>query len=294
MDHAKLRAAVTAYFREQLQRAKERRDRVGPFSPEERAQTEEGLKVLEEGNSEYWHLLGREHAQNDLDDFFRASGLPRNEYAAQTPRVLNEIRLGRIGAHKAILDHVAGLEAYDFSEAQSGMKVAVSPPSALGGTGNEEGAQRAAKAASGSLLSEMFAARQAEADRSEEWGPKLRADYSVWVGLFMELIGDRPIDSYRKADARAFKEVLQELPANRSKYVETAGLGIREAVQAGKKHSLEVISTSTVNKGLGRLQAIWKWADKQLDADLPDIFGPMKVAARGNCEPAWKTDPVAG
>ncbi|MDB2407986.1 site-specific integrase [Jannaschia sp.] len=282
MDHGNLRAAVTAYFREQLQRAKERRDKLGPFSPEERAQTEQGVKLLEEGNSEYWHLLGRENAKKDLDDFFQGSGLPRHEYAAHTPQVLNEIRLGRLGAHRAILEYVTGLEAYDFSEAQSGMQVALPPPAGLDDSGNEEGAQRPLNAPAGPLLSEMFAARQAEADRSKEWGPKLRADYSVWVGLFLELIGDRPIDGYRKADARAFKEVLQELPANRTKYVETQGLGMREAVQAGKKHGLAVISTSTVNKSLGRLQAIWKWADKQLDTDLSDIFGPMKVAARAN------------
>ncbi|MBE0455830.1 MAG: hypothetical protein IBX58_19575 [Roseovarius sp.] len=43
------------------------------------------------------------------------------------------------------------------------------------------------------MLSEMFAARQAEASRSVEWSAKLEADYSVWMGLFLELAGDRPI-----------------------------------------------------------------------------------------------------
>src|SRR6056297_3585027 len=62
MDHAKLRAAVTEYFRGQLLRGKERRNSIGPFRPEEREQTEVGLELLEQGNSEYWHLLGREQA----------------------------------------------------------------------------------------------------------------------------------------------------------------------------------------------------------------------------------------
>jgi hypothetical protein len=282
MDHAKLRAAVTDYFREQLQAGKVRRNSIGPFTPDERERTEEGLKLLEQCNAEYWHLLGRDQARKELNDFFGASGLPRHEYAAHTPEVLNEIRLGRIGAHKAILQHMAGLEVYDFSQAQSGAQATVPPLAATAGTGNEEDAQQPAHAASGPLLSEMFTARHTEANRSAEWSAKLGADYSVWVGLFLELAGDRSILSYRKADARAFKEVLQELPANRTKYAETDGLGPREAVQAGKQHGLAVISTSTVNKGIGRLQAIWKWADKQLDDDLPDIFGPMKVATRGN------------
>lgn len=282
MDHAKLRAAVTDYFREQLQRGKARRNRIGPFTPDEWDKLKFSLELLEEGNSEYWHLLGRDHAQENLDDFFTASGLPRHEYASHTPQVLNEIRLGRIGVHKAILDYMAGLEAYDFSEAQGGALAAVQPISPTSDHQNEKGTQKPLNQASGPTLSEMFAARQAEANRSVEWSAKLEADYSVWVGLFLELTGDRPFANYRKADARAFKEVLQELPANRTKYPETNGLGPREAVQAGKQNGLDVISTSTVNKGLGRLQAIWKWADKQLDDDLPDIFGPMKVATKGN------------
>lgn len=282
MDHAKLRAAVTDYFREQLQRGKARRNSIGPFSPDERERAVDGLKLLEEGNSEYWHLLGRDQAQKELDDFFGASGLPRRKYDDHTPQVLNEIRLGRIGVHKAILDYMAGLEAYDFSEKQGGALATAQPMLLQSDNQNEKGTQQPLQRASVPMLSEMFAGRQAEASRSVEWSAKLEADYSVWVGLFLELAGDRPIANYRKTDARAFKEVLQELPANRTKYPETNGLGPREAVLAGKQHGLEVISTSTVNKGLGRLQAIWKWADKQLDDDLPDIFGPMKVATKGN------------
>lgn len=292
MDHAKLRAAITDYFREQLQRVKAKRNSIGPFTSGEREQAKKSLELLEEGNSEYWQLLGREYAQKNLDDFFATSGLPRHEYASHTPQVLNEIRLGHIGVHKAILDYMAGLEAYDFSEMQGGALATAQPIAATSDHQSEKGTQRPLKVASGPLLSEIFAARQAEATQSVGWSAKLEADYQVWVGLFLELAGDRPIADYRKADARAFKEVLQELPANRTKHPETNGLGPREAVQAGKQHGLDLISTSTVNKGLGRLQAIWKWADKQLDDDLPDIFGPMKIAtnrqARDEADPFTK------
>ena len=282
MDHATLRAAVIDYFSKQLADAKARRVSLGPHSTEERERVLNTVGMLEEGNTEYWQLVGRDHAEHELGQFFDATGLSRDEYWPHAMRVLDEIRKGKIGVAKEILAFSGKLDAYDFSGAQNGAQATVPPPAAPYGAGNDEGAQRPVSAASGPLLSEMFAARQTEANRSVEWSAKLGADYSVWVGLFIELAGDRPISSYRKADARAFKEVLQELPANRTKYAETDGLGPREAVQAGKQHGLAVISTSTVNKGLGRLQAIWKWADKQLDDDLPDIFGPMKVAARGN------------
>lgn len=282
MDHATLRAAVTQYLSEQLTQAKTRRASLGPYKPEQREQVLNTLGMLEEGNSEFWHLVGSEQAKRELGQFFEATGLSREEYWPHVGKVLDEIRKGKIGVAKEILALAGTLDAYDFSGAQSGAQAAALPLSATTDCGNDNAIQRPADRASGPMLSEMFAARQAEAKRSAEWSTKLGADYSVWVGLFLELAGDQLISSYRKADARVFKDVLQELPANRTKYVETDGLGPREAVQAGKQHGLAVISTSTVNKALGRLQAIWKWADKQLDDDLPDIFGPMKVAARGN------------
>ncbi|SEM70878.1 Phage integrase family protein [Roseovarius tolerans] len=282
MDHATLRAAVIDYFQKQLADAKVRRVSLGPYTPKERERVLDTVGMLEEGNIEFWQLVGRDQAEQELGRFFETTGLSRDEFWPHAMRVLDEIRKGKIGAAKEILAFAGTLDGYDFSEAQSGAQAAGSPPAGTGSSGTEQAAQRLANGVSGTLLSDMFAARQAEANRGAEWSAKLCADYSVWVGLFLELAGDRSILSYRKADARAFKEVLQELPVNRTKYVETDGLGPREAVQAGKQHGLAVISTSTVNKALGRLQAIWKWADKQLDDDLPDIFGPMKVAARVN------------
>jgi integrase len=280
MDHAALRAAITDYFRTQLAEAKARRASLGPYTSEQREQVQNSVALLEEGNDDYWRLVGRDCAEQELGRFFDVSGLSRDEYWPHAMQVLNEIRKAKIGAGNEILAFAETLDAYDFSGPQSAGQARVPPPAATYGVGNDKGSQRPANWASDPMLSDIFAARQAEANRSSEWSAKLGADYWVWVGLFIELAGDRPISTYRKADARAFKDVLQELPANRTKYAATEGLGPREAVNAGKQHGLAVISTTTVNKGLGRLQTIWKWADKQLDEDLPDIFGPMKVAAR--------------
>lgn len=127
------------------------------------------------------------------------------------------------------------------------------------------------------VLSELFEQRKAEAERIGDWSVKLRDDYEGWTQLFIELIGDRPITDYKKPDARLFKDLLLQLPSNREKHNYTKGLSANDAIAAGKKHGVACISVSTINKALGRLQATWKWADKQLDEDVPDIFGPMKL-----------------
>ncbi|MGR3760647.1 DUF6538 domain-containing protein [Roseobacteraceae bacterium NS-SX3] len=140
-----------------------------------------------------------------------------------------------------------------------------------------EEASHATAASSGPLLSELFRQRQAEAQRTNEWSTKLADDYETWTNLFIELIGNRPVLDYKKPDARRFKELLMELPSNRNKHELTKGLPALKAIEAAKLHDLSCISVSTINKALGRLQATWNWADKQLDEDVADIFGPMKL-----------------
>lgn len=128
------------------------------------------------------------------------------------------------------------------------------------------------------LLSEIFESRKAVADRTGEWSPKLVDDYVTWTSLFIEVVGDKPILSYRKPDAREFRDLLLDLPSNRHKVNATRGLTAREAVKAAKRLELKRITVSTVNKALSRLQATWNWADGQLDEVVTDIFGPMKLA----------------
>lgn len=141
----------------------------------------------------------------------------------------------------------------------------------------------------GPLLNELFESRKEEAQRTGEWSPKLIDDYQLWTDAFIELQGNRPILDYKKADARAFKELLVGLPSNRNKHALTKGLSLADAAAVAEKHALQTLSVSTINKALGRLQATWKWADRQLDEHIPDIFGAMKLkshtSAREEADP---------
>ena len=62
------------------------------------------------------------------------------------------------------------------------------------------------------------------------WSAKTENDFKHWMKGFIELLGDRPIDTYGKADIRVFKETLMELPANRQKIKETRNLSIHDAL----------------------------------------------------------------
>jgi integrase len=100
------------------------------------------------------------------------------------------------------------------------------------------------------------------------WTPKVLDDHVAWTDLFIEIAGDRPINTYRKEDARAFKSVLMRLPANSRKKPETRGLPARLAAEKAEQLGLEPMSATTVNKGLNRVGAFWNWAEGHFD-DLP-------------------------
>lgn len=282
MNHAELRVAVMEYFRAELQKGKDRRNRVGHFTDAEKESSEAALGLLEQGNAVYWKTMGSEFAREELDRFFQASGFSREEYAECTPQVLDEIRRGRIGAIKAITGYGADLETYDLSEPLSAVQSA-ERPDVKAGRGRAVGRpQRPANSVSGPVLSVLFSERRDEAEKSGDWSPKLQDDYQSWTDLFIELIGDCPILEYRKQDARRFKDILMQLPSNRGKHAQSRGLSPLEAIEAAKTYDLDTLSASTVNKALGRMQSTWRWADKQLDEEVMDIFGPMKLAGKGN------------
>ncbi|SHL14666.1 hypothetical protein SAMN05444414_10629 [Roseovarius marisflavi] len=88
MDHATLRAAVIDYFHKQLADAKARRVSLGPYTPKEREQVLTTVGMLEEGNIEFWQLVGRDQAEQELARFFETAGLPRDEYWPHAMRVL--------------------------------------------------------------------------------------------------------------------------------------------------------------------------------------------------------------
>ncbi len=90
----------------------------------------------------------------------------------------------------------------------------------------------------------------------------------LWAIRFKELVGDRPLEDYTKADARAFKQAVMSLPP---RYVDKEGfkgLSFTKAVEKAKTANIERMSDRNVNKILGFVRAFWNWAAGQYD-DIP-------------------------
>lgn len=105
-------------------------------------------------------------------------------------------------------------------------------------------------------------------------------EYKRAVEMFIQLHGDLPVADIKKSHARSFREALQLVPSVRRGALRTANLP--ELSEWGRTHpEAPKVSSGTVNKQLGAVQAIAGWAHHNgvIPDDVPwaDPFQKMRV-----------------
>jgi integrase len=125
-------------------------------------------------------------------------------------------------------------------------------------------------------LSAAIDAWEAEKARGA-WSPKARNDYMAWVSAFTQVVGDRPLGDYTKDDARAFKSVLLNLPANWRKKREVRDLSILDAAKRAEVLGLDPMSTANLNKAIRRVAAFWTWSEAHFDGVRPSLFKGLSI-----------------
>lgn len=115
------------------------------------------------------------------------------------------------------------------------------------------------------------------------WVAKTEREHRVWMAHFIETVGDRPIDDYAKADARAFRNVLMKTPANWNKLPPLSNIPTLSKA-AEKAHSLNLppMSDSNINKLLGFVGAFWTWAEGIYDEVPSGLFKGLKLKINKN------------
>jgi len=198
-------------------------------------------------------LVRHSYAKGEIDDFFLkeaewvlgwpALGLRLDPKSPSWPLVAREIQASTIRAHEAIKARNEGdvVETPEVPqvEYQSDMPIL-------------------------SVAAEDWAAEKTRTS----WVPKTAREHRVWMSHFIAVAGDRPVDAYTKADARAFKSVLMSLPPNWNKHAALAGLPLDRASERARDLALPPMSDKNVNKLLGYVGSFWSWASDNFD-DVP-------------------------
>jgi integrase len=128
----------------------------------------------------------------------------------------------------------------------------------------------------GETLRAAFAGWEKERDPS----PRTHTEYERAIRLFIEMHGDLPIVQLRRRHALRFREALQDVPQKRKGKLLTAPLP--ELAQWGGEHpEVRKLSSTTVNKLLGGVQAVGLWARDRglIPEDVPwsDPFANMRL-----------------
>lgn len=116
------------------------------------------------------------------------------------------------------------------------------------------------------------------AERSKgRWVPKTKHEHEVWSQHFLDVVGDKHVSSYTKADGRAFKRVLQNLPPNWTKHPQLREMKIGAASARAAELSLAPMSDKNINKIMNFVSAMWKWAAKQYDEVQASPLAGLKI-----------------
>jgi hypothetical protein len=117
---------------------------------------------------------------------------------------------------------------------------------------------------------------------SGSWSPRRKDACEATLALFLEVVGDRPIASYSKADARDFKAVLRVLPPNRTRLKKLRGLDVRDAAKTAQDLGLEPMSLVNANKQLTIIYGLFEWLKAHYEVLTSNPFANAKIATKSN------------
>ncbi len=130
--------------------------------------------------------------------------------------------------------------------------------------------------------SEIMEAWVAEKTRANGgWTPKTAEANRLWTERFIEMVDDKPMGDYAKADAREFKAALLSLPPNWTKTKGFEKLSMKEAAKRAAEMKLKPMAGKNVNKVLGFLRAFWNWSKSNYDDVPSNPFDGLNVKISG-------------
>uniref|UniRef100_A0A832M0W9 Site-specific integrase n=1 Tax=Oscillatoriales cyanobacterium SpSt-402 TaxID=2282168 RepID=A0A832M0W9_9CYAN len=112
-------------------------------------------------------------------------------------------------------------------------------------------------AKSGSDLSEMIEAYIA--DRSPSWAEKTKLEFTCQYKVILNILGNKAVNDFTRADLVACREVLSRLPPNFSKKRDTCNI---TPIELSRTAWPETLKTKSVNSYINLVTSIFNWMHK--------------------------------
>jgi integrase len=116
--------------------------------------------------------------------------------------------------------------------------------------------------------------------RARNRSPRTVQEYEYAIKLFGELHGDMALTAIRKTQVRQFRENLQDVPTKPFRTGRLLRSTLPELAAWGREHpDAPKIGAGTINKLLGALQSIGRWASKEgiVHEEWADPFADMRL-----------------
>jgi len=116
--------------------------------------------------------------------------------------------------------------------------------------------------------------------RARNRSPRTVQEYEYAIKLFGELHGAMPLATMRQTQARQYRRALQDVPIKRFRIGKLLTATLPELAAWGHEHpDAQKIGAGTINKLLGALQSIGRWARKEdlVPEEWADPFADMRL-----------------
>lgn len=110
--------------------------------------------------------------------------------------------------------------------------------------------------------------------------PRTLQDFEHAIKLFVQLHGDFLVGQIRKSHAREYRDALRDVPVKRFRTGKLRNATLPELAEWGRAHSeAQKIAASTINKLLGGVQAVGRWARGAdlVPDDWADPFADLRL-----------------
>lgn len=246
MKYEDIRQHVEGHFRNLLAGFRARTAEDGPVDEQALRVLEASVWLAEAPTGDAADITRPDGADGLLREFCELRGVDPELDPKARQLLLSEIQKGYRSYLRAALDHNAALGHYDLSPAASPAPApATEAHPEAGGT---------------DLLADVAKAHLDEGTRIGKWRAKTLTEKQDALELLVEVVGNKPVASMTKADARDMKAVLQKLPKNRSKNPATRDLSLADMLEAA---GVERLSVRTMDAYISHCQTLMGWAEKQ-------------------------------
>ncbi len=114
--------------------------------------------------------------------------------------------------------------------------------------------------------------------RRKVWENQTALQARKTYALFAEIVGNRPLAEYVRGDAVAFKNLLQDLPADYGKAAKYREMATAKIVETTKDQDLPRLSPRTVQRHIAALSTLWESVIESGQIGT-NIFAGFKFAA---------------